>query len=317
MKVFRLLTGLATCLCWLLPGAARAEDISGTISTTKTIFEDSELVGNVTCVVVDAPCIRIGAPNIRLKLNGFAITGRAEPPANCTTTTSFVPEDGIADVEQPDLAIVGPGVVQKFRRHGVFLSRATRISVKGITSHKNCFSGLLMAAVTDSDIEANVSVNNAIASGPFPCGGNCISSSNNNRIRKNIFSGNGSVAPGPPGPPDRSNDFGVGLVGTSSGNLIEENTIGGNTNGIWINTAATGNTIRENIIAGNPPIQVMELFGTESSPIGADIQNLSPSGANTFEENLCLTYLGAGPAPCPNLPMKINGHQNTHERPSR
>ena len=33
---------------------AQATDISGTISTTLTIFEDSELVGDVTCTVADA-----------------------------------------------------------------------------------------------------------------------------------------------------------------------------------------------------------------------------------------------------------------------
>jgi hypothetical protein len=57
----------------LFPSAGRmqAREISGSISTTLTIFEDSELVGDVTCMVAGAPCIALGAPGIKLRLNGF------------------------------------------------------------------------------------------------------------------------------------------------------------------------------------------------------------------------------------------------------
>jgi parallel beta-helix repeat protein len=84
-----------------------------------------------------------------------------------------------------------------------------------------------------------------------------------------------------------NNDFGVGLIGTSSRNLIESNTISGNTNGVLVQAGASGNTIRQNIIAGNPPSQVSRDYG----PIGFDVKDESATngGRNTFERNWCIT----------------------------
>jgi hypothetical protein len=137
--------------------------------------------------------------------------------------------------------------------------------------------------------------------------------SHNNRVRRSELVGNGSIASGgvgvpvPPGEPPFlvPNDFGVGLVGNSSGNVIEENGIGGNINGVLVFFTAAGNVIRKNVIAGNPPVQL------GSSPaVGADIRDFSPAGTNKFEENLCITYTGATvPNPCPNIPQ-FSGHQN-------
>jgi len=97
----------------------------------------------------------------------------------------------------------------------------------------------------------------------------------------------------------------VGLVGTSKNNLIEKNRIGGNLNGVLIMASTQGgNIIRRNIIAGNPPVQVSAEFGVA---IGADIQDLSTPGTNTFEDNRCLTYAGsAQPAPCPSISKPDN-----------
>ena len=87
-----------------------------------------------------------------------------------------------------------------------------------------------------------------------------------------------------------NNDFGVGLIGTSSGNLVEHNSIAGNSNGVLIQGTASGNAIRENIAAGNPPSLVTRIFG----PIGFDIKDeAAANGArNTFERNWCITYFG-------------------------
>lgn len=166
-----MLSALAAFALSVLAGSARATDLSGPISSTVTITEDSQLVGDVTCTVTNAPCIKIGAPGISLSLNGFTITGQADPPANCTNTTDFVPEDGISVVAQHDVAILGPGLVQKFPRFGVLLRGSTAIQVMHVTSADNCFSGIQVSGVTDSDIEQNVSVRNAIASAEFACGG--------------------------------------------------------------------------------------------------------------------------------------------------
>ena len=120
---FSSLVALSLVLVW---GArnAQAEDISGPIAVTKTIFEDSQLVGDVICTTTLSPCIDFGASHIKLRLNGFTITGLAEPdnPAspNSCTTTQPPGEDGIRILNQTHAQILGPGMVQKFRRHGYF-----------------------------------------------------------------------------------------------------------------------------------------------------------------------------------------------------
>jgi hypothetical protein len=48
------------------------------LSSTLTIKNDSQHVGNVTCSVTGAPCIAFGASGISLKLNGFSITAQAD-----------------------------------------------------------------------------------------------------------------------------------------------------------------------------------------------------------------------------------------------
>jgi hypothetical protein len=115
----------------------------------------------------------------------------------------------------------------------------------------------------------------------------------------NTFYGNGSATSKNSVSTSNSNNFGFGIIGGSQDNLVENNKIGGNVNGVYLGALATGNIIRRNIIAGNPPVQVLKDYG---NAIGADIQDLSPAGANTFEDNRCLTYAGkTDPAPCPSI----------------
>ena len=97
-----------------------------------------------------------------------------------------------------------------------------------------------------------------------------------------------------------SNNFGLGLLGVSQNNVVENNRIVGNINGFYLGGGGqvTGNIIRRNVILAIPPAQVSNTFG---SAIGADIQDFSDAGANTFHRNYCLTYAGPGPSPCPNI----------------
>src|SRR5262249_8546508 len=176
---------------------------------TRTILNDSQLVGDVICTMTDGPCILFGASGIKLSLNSFTMTGPANPDDTntCQPTSGNPPADGIATgnvlvtppVNQTDIQILGPGMVQNFRRHGIFIpgtpNVSTKATVKNITSHHNCFSGLLPNTMTASVIEGIVSIRNAVNSGAAPCGGNCLVISNNNVIRKNQFGGNGSVGP--------------------------------------------------------------------------------------------------------------------------
>jgi hypothetical protein len=203
------------------------------------------------------------------------------------------------------------------KRHGIALigtaaDPVDRSVVKRLVSHQNCFSGIFMGFVNDSLVEKVVSARNSANSEARPCGGVCVTNSNNNRVRRSEFVGNGTIAPGPP-PAAIPNDFGVGLVGSSSGNLIEENGMGGNINGLALfplgEATPTGNLIRKNVIVGNPPIEV-SADNPGINPVGADIRDFSGAGSNTFANNLCITYTGAtNPPPCPNVP-RFSGHKN-------
>ena len=160
------LSVLSVFALFVCSAPAQATEISGTYSATLTIMDDSELVGDVTCMVVGGPCIQFGASGIKLRLNGFKIT---EETPGCTSSTSF--QDGIDVVGFDDVAILGPGLVQKFGGFGIFVQGAKGVKVEGVTVSDNCFSGIILVATMDSEIERNVSVRNSIGSEGAPCGG--------------------------------------------------------------------------------------------------------------------------------------------------
>jgi parallel beta-helix repeat protein len=76
-------------------------------------------------------------------------------------------------------------------------------------------------------------------------------------------------------------------------NVIEENTVLGNTNGIFLFPGVEGNIVRHNIVAGNPPAQISVTFPAAD---GVDIRNQATPGTNTIEANVCVTAINA---PCP------------------
>jgi len=112
-----------------------------------------------------------------------------------------------------------------------------------------------------------------------------------NRVLRNQISANGYVVTTGTVP-----DFGIGLLAAAN-NLIEDNVVTGNVTGVRINAVSTGNIFRGNIIAGNPPILVSNNV-PENGAYGFDILNLAATGANTFENNTCITSMNA---PCVNL----------------
>jgi hypothetical protein len=116
----------------------------------------------------------------------------------------------------------------------------------------------------------------------------------------NTYYGNGLATSKDSPSSSNSNNFGVGLVFGSNSNLIEDNKIGGNVNGVYVDSMGdVGNKIRRNIITGNPSAQTSVDYGAS---IGADIQDMSSPGTNVFEDNICLTYAGAlEHPPCPNI----------------
>lgn len=152
-------------------GAQPSIELSGTISTTLTITRDARLVGDVTCTVVGAPCIQIGASGVTLRLEGFSITGQSDPVTGCGGA-STAGEHGIVIAGQRAVDVRGPGIVQRFRGQGIVISAgSTRVLVRQVTASTNCLSGIFVtgAATADNDIEANISVRNGNTNAA--CGG--------------------------------------------------------------------------------------------------------------------------------------------------
>ena len=154
---------------FILPTAVLADDLSGLITTTRIITRDSRLVDNVTCMVTGAPCIAFGAPRITLRLNGFMMTGLADPVTGCGGSFT-ANEQGISSAGQQDVEVRGPGIVQRFRADGVLFVGSLGGKVEGITATTNCQSGIRVTATASRiTIASNVSVRNGTPAAP--CGG--------------------------------------------------------------------------------------------------------------------------------------------------
>jgi hypothetical protein len=328
--------GVTTTQGAICPAPAEPGGVAGVIPTTLTIMHDAWLACDVQCLQTDnRACIEFGRPNIKLSLNGFKMTGPANEPSrnNCSTAAEFALEADGVHSKFDEVQIVGPGVIQRMKRHGIGLVGTAsdplqKAQVKKVTSHMNCFSGIFLFFATETLVDEAVSVKNSANGQARPCGGICVTNSSRNIVRRSEVAGNGGGDPGAPTAPF-PNDFGIGLVGDSDFNLIEENGVGGNINGLALFPLAGGlipqnNLIKRNVFAGNPPTMVYEEVGPAG---GSDVRDfVGAAGNNRFELNLCLTYLGPSanpiaPDPCigiqheparrfePKVPQ-FAGHQN-------
>ena len=130
------LGALALCGLVLSAGRTPATELKGTVTATWTIYDDSKLIGDVTCMVEGGPCIVIGASNVKLNLNGFKITGTN---TGCTPDTLF--DDGIDVISVKDVAILGPGAIQSFGGFGIFLSRNCPLGCGSLNDLESQFGG--------------------------------------------------------------------------------------------------------------------------------------------------------------------------------
>jgi parallel beta-helix repeat protein len=166
----RLLAWFASFLVALLVCtlSANAADISGIISATRTIMDDSKLVGDVICTVTGGPCIAFGASGLTLDLNGFSITGLGDPLTGCAGS-SAAGEIGIDVNGLKDVVIRGLGLVQLFRNHGIRLNNSTGARVTDVTASTNCLAGIFVPGGTGNVLERNVAIRNGHLISP--CGG--------------------------------------------------------------------------------------------------------------------------------------------------
>ena len=180
MKYLKARTRLGLPLFALIVSANAASKLSGTITSTLTIFDDSELVGDVTCNVPLTvpganPCISFGVDHIRLRLNGHAIMGPVTPPTGCSLPTDAKYGVGIEAIDRTNVKIEGPGIIQHFERWGILLGLpghpSTDVTVKKVTVYNNCWSGMQTFSTSDSTFEDNVFVDDAGGSNGASCGG--------------------------------------------------------------------------------------------------------------------------------------------------
>ena len=147
-----------------------ADSVNGLITRTYVIVEDTDLTGDVTCDVTGAPCFSFGAPGVELRLNGFTITGKADPVTACAGAALTANEGGILTNNQNRVTVRGPGLIQRFRQHGVWVAGSQDVRVENLTASTNCGSGVFIAANSFATVvEGITSVRNGSAAAP--CGG--------------------------------------------------------------------------------------------------------------------------------------------------
>ena len=149
-------------------GGVQAADIGGTISTTLTILENSQLVDDVNCTVTGAASSVFGTAGVTLDLNGFTMTGRADPATACGGV-NVGGEFGIFLNGFNNVTIRGPGLVQRFRSQGILLNNSSGSTIRDVTSSTNCGSGFQVNNGSNNLLENNVSVRNGHVTAA--CGG--------------------------------------------------------------------------------------------------------------------------------------------------
>ena len=157
--------------CFPSPASA-ADRVSGVLTSTFVIVEDTELVGDVTCDVPNnTPCFSFGASRVELRLNGFSITGKGDAVTGCGGTNS-ANEFGITTNNMNRVSVRGPGVVKQFRADGIFITGSADSRVVDLTLATNCMSGIRIAATSFGTlVENNVAIRNGASNPGLSCGG--------------------------------------------------------------------------------------------------------------------------------------------------
>ena len=172
MKQWRLAVAFATVAlaCFTSPVWA-ADRVSGVLTSTYVIVEDTDLVGDVRCDVPNnTACFSFGASGVELRLNGFTITGKGDAVTGCGGTTG-PNEFGITTNGMNRVSVRGPGIVKQFRADGIFVTGSDS-RVVDLTLSTNCMSGVRIAATSFGTlVENNVSVRNGNTNPGGSCGG--------------------------------------------------------------------------------------------------------------------------------------------------
>ena len=162
--------GVLAAVCLASPAFA-ADRVSGVLTATFVIVDNTDLIGDVRCDVANnTPCFSFGVPGVELRLNGFTITGKGDPVTGCGGATTTGAESGVFTNSMSRVGVRGPGLVQRFRGDGVLVGGSTDARVEDLTISTNCLSGIRVAGTSFGTlVQNNVSVRNG--SPAASCGG--------------------------------------------------------------------------------------------------------------------------------------------------
>jgi hypothetical protein len=152
--------------------ASAADRVSGTITSTYMIVEDTDLIGDVTCnVAANTACFSFAAPGVQLRLNGFSISGRGDASTGCGGTAA-AGEAGVITNSMANVAVRGPGLIHRFRGDGITVGGSRDARIENLTLATNCMSGVRVLATSFGTlIEGNTSVRNGSSNPGLLCGG--------------------------------------------------------------------------------------------------------------------------------------------------
>jgi hypothetical protein len=150
----------------------RPDAVSGTITRTFSIVVNTQLTGDVTCAVADGtPCFSFAVPGVELRLNGYTMTGKGDPVTGCGGAVT-PGEVGITTNAQRGAVVRGPGLVQRFRNHGVQVAASDGARIEGITVSTNCGSGIFVPATSfNTLVQENTALRNGSSNPGLSCGG--------------------------------------------------------------------------------------------------------------------------------------------------
>jgi len=163
--------GIALAVVGLAGSNAYADQVSGLITRTYALVENTDLAGDVTCDVENAACFSFAASNIELRLNGFTITGRADASTGCGGA-SFPAESGVSTNRSHGVSVRGPGMIQRTRGRGIIVTGSNDVRVQNLTISTTCSSGIFVAADSfGALIQDVVAVRNGASAPGISCGG--------------------------------------------------------------------------------------------------------------------------------------------------
>ena len=162
--------GVLAAACLVSPAFA-ADRVSGVLTATFVIVDNTDLIGDVRCDVANnTPCFSFGVPGVELRLNGFTITGKGDSVTGCGGAAAMGNETGVFTNSLSRVGVRGPGLVQRFRGDGVWVFGSTDARVEDLTVSTNCLSGVRVAATSFGTLVQN---NTAVRNGSptASCGG--------------------------------------------------------------------------------------------------------------------------------------------------